>query len=95
MSGLDWIRAFYRKFVPDSIHFMSPTLKTFNESKAPKSPNNCSVIQYIGYMLSALIGLMWNNFKLCFLHGIKVETQSYKMVYHTLQLRNNGKGILL
>ena len=30
-----------------------------------------------------------------FLHWIKVETQSYKIVFHTLQLRNNGKVILL
>jgi hypothetical protein len=35
--------------------------------------------------------------KLCvfFKHYLKVETQSYKMVYHTLHLRNNGKEILL
>lgn len=34
------------------------------------------------------------KFELCFLHWIKEKTKSYKIVYHTLHLRNNGKVIL-
>jgi hypothetical protein len=46
---------------------------------------------------SPQFGLMEQHFKcfFLFLHWIKVQTQSYNMVYRTLQLRNNGKVILL